>query len=115
MEWSETGRACLCGIALSFLLDGCSGSSDPKQIRDSLDSWSRSIDLAAQQWRQHHVPDLYLEQLLDAATNEKNKDEQQIGKLSGASAQSLMPRAHQLETKIVSATSELARVRHKSP
>src|SRR4051812_38615761 len=92
--------ACLCALALSFLLDACSGSGDPTQIQDSLDSWSRSIDLAVQQWHEQRVPDFYLEQLLDAATNEKKKDERQIGEPNSVSAQSFVPQTHRLETKI---------------
>ena len=102
-------------LALCFLLDACSGSADLTQIRDSLDSWSRSVDLAVQQWHEQRVPDLYLEQLLDAATNEKKKDEQQIGKLDSVSAQSFVPQTHRLETKIADARSDLARARQRPP
>jgi hypothetical protein len=112
---SRVCSACLCALALCFLLGACHGSDDPTQIQDSLDSWSRSVELAVQQWHEQRVPDLYLEQLLDAATNEKKKDEQQIGKLNGASAQSFVPQTHRLETKITDARSELARARQRPP
>jgi hypothetical protein len=100
----------LCVIAGCFL-PGCGRSGNPQQIKHSLEGWSRSVDLATVQWHEHRLPDLYLEQLLDAATSAKEKQEQQIKKLSGLVAESLVGETHTLETKIAAGSRDLARAR----
>jgi hypothetical protein len=102
-------RVQLAALLFALFCNGCSGSRNTEQIQQSLQSWSRSIDFAEQQWREHRVPNFYLAQLLSAAGKEKEKQEQQIEKAirSGARVDALQTQLRGLESKIAHANVEL--------
>jgi 16S rRNA U1498 N3-methylase RsmE len=100
----------LAAVVLALLSTGCGGSPKTEQIQQSLQSWSRSIDLAAEQWREHRVPNIYLAQLLRAAGEEQKQQEQKINKArdSGENVVALQAQLRALESKIARANIELA-------
>jgi hypothetical protein len=100
----------LAALVLAVFCTGCGGSPETEQIQRSLESWSRSIDFAEEQWREHRVPDIYLAQLLRAAGEEQKQQEQKINEASrsGASVAALQAQLRGLESKIARANTELA-------
>jgi transcription termination factor NusB len=100
----------LAALAFALFSTGCSGSQQTEQIQQSLQSWSRSIDFAEQQWREHRVPNTYFRQLLRAADEEQQKQQQKINKASrsGASVAALQAQLRGVESKIAQANAELA-------
>jgi outer membrane murein-binding lipoprotein Lpp len=100
----------LAAFVFTLFCAGCSGSQKTEQIQQSLQSWSRSIDFAEQQWRDHRVPDTYLAQLLRAAGQEQKKQQQEINKASrsGASVTAVQAQLRGVESKIAEANRELA-------
>src|SRR3982750_3284610 len=54
-------------ILLVLLLSAC--GNDSQQAHETLVSWSKSLELVAQQRAQHRVPETYVRQMARAATS----------------------------------------------
>src|ERR1043166_3691231 len=87
---------------LLLLSGGCGGNShrEIEQTRQTLRSWTSSLDLAAQQRREERVPRLFLPQLLKVANEMLTHERRKIDNAPPAERASLQALAHELEAKI---------------
>src|SRR5437764_9811517 len=71
--------------ALLLLCGGCDQSNRLEQVRKSVDSWSATLDITAEQWAQHRVPRTYIRQIVKAAEKSLDDDEKRLSKTSADS------------------------------
>jgi 16S rRNA U1498 N3-methylase RsmE len=99
---SELRRRVIGACALGLLLSSCGDSSQPEmeQSRQMLQSWMRTVDLAAQQRAEQRVPDIYVSQVLRSAEQALARERRKIRQFTNADRQQLESLAHQLGAKI---------------
>ena len=102
-------------FALALSVTGCGGVSqrEIEQTRQSLRSWIRSLDFAAQQQAAHRVPSRFLPQLLKSATQTLERERRKIDNAAPDQRAEVAPLAKQLESKIREQQARLARARTK--
>jgi hypothetical protein len=100
-------------LALALSVTGCGGASqcEIEQTRQSLRSWIRSLDFAAQQQAAHRVPSRFLPQLLKSATQTLERERRKIDNAAPEQRADVEPLAKELESKIHQQQERLAHAR----
>ena len=101
-------------IAL-LIFAGCRGTSqrDVEQSRQTLRSWTASVEFTAQQHASGRVPSLFLPQLLKAADEALRRERRKIDNAQPAQRAQLQRLAQQLDSKIRAQQARLAAGRSK--
>jgi hypothetical protein len=79
---------------------GSSSQQQSEQSTQMLQSWTRTVDLAAQQRAKHCVPDVYVKQVLRTAKQALGRERRKIHRANNPTRQQLELLAHELEIKI---------------
>jgi len=77
----------LFGVLVCALLCGCGGdpSDAAEQADKSLRAWSATLRVAAEQWVDRRVPDLYFQQVIEAAQESLDEQAKALSKKMPAS------------------------------
>jgi hypothetical protein len=77
--WSGKGKDWATNIAIliAVCLAAC-GDDNSQQARETLVSWSKSLELLEQQRTQRRVPEVYVRQMVRAATSALNQQREQL-------------------------------------
>lgn len=85
-----------------FFLAACSSpSAQLEQVKQTLESWSGTIDMVQEQWNKHTIPHAYVKKTLQAAHKELKKQAEQVRslKVSAGRKQVLIEQIQKLENK----------------
>jgi hypothetical protein len=95
-------RKQICAAVALSLLGGCAGASqrELEQTRQTLRSWTASLEFAAQQHASGRMPSLFLPQLLKSADEALNREQRKIDNAPPAQRAELQTLAQQLDSKI---------------